>query len=105
MTMERQAAVAMYSAPWVRGARLRAHLGTICSEIFVDDREVGRSKAWRRAQRELFDALALEARALHANAVVNLEVTFDPFAVDGVHGLSGVRLSAEGIAVVVDAPD
>ena len=95
--------IELYQAPWVQGTLAKAHVGPISSEIFVDDREPARRSAWIRALVVLLEALRDQARAARANAVVGIELTLDPFACSRDGERSGVRLSAQGAAVVLES--
>ena len=75
----------------------------IFAEIYVDDKEPGRRSAWINALLELLERLRDKARVFCANAVVNLEITVDPFAYTKDGACSGIRLSAQGTAVILES--
>ena len=84
------------------GTRAKAHFGPISASVFVDDKEPGRRSAWTKSLLELLEKLRNTARVFCANAVVNLEITLDPFAYTNDGARSGLRLSAQGTAVVLE---
>ncbi len=95
--------IELYQEPWVTGTRTKSHFGPISAEIFVDDKEPGRRSEWLKALLELLERLRNKARVLCANAVVNLEITLDPFAYSNDGARPGVRLSAQGTAVILES--
>ncbi len=99
----KSADIELYQAPWVTGTRAKTHFGPISAEIFVDDKEPARRSAWMKGLLELLERLRNKARVLCANAVVNLEITLDPFAYSNDGARPGVRLSAQGTAVILES--
>ena len=97
--------VGLHQSPWVAGTRATAQRGRVWAEIFVDDREPDRRRAWDKAHRELLESVRDRARARGANAVVGLELCIDPFACGPDGDGCGVRFTAEGAAVVLEALD
>ena len=95
--------IELYQEAWVAGTRAKTHFGPISAEIFVDDKEPGRRSEWLKALLELLERLRNKARVLCANAVVNLEITLDPFAYSNDGARPGVRLSAQGTAVILES--
>ena len=95
--------IELHHEPWVRGTHVKTHVGPVFVEIFVDDREPGRRSAWLKALLELLEGVRDKARGLCANAVVSIEITLDPFASTEGEKRSGLRLSAQGTAVILES--
>ena len=95
--------IELYQEPWVRGTHVKTRFGPIFAEVFLDDREPGRRSAWTKALLELLERIRDRARVLCANAVVSLEITLDPFAATDSGERSGLRLSAQGTAVILES--
>jgi uncharacterized protein YbjQ (UPF0145 family) len=102
---ETQGEVELYTCAWVPGAQVRAYFGPISSEIFLRDAEViDRGREWAEAQWRVLEVLRHRARVKHANAVIGLELSLDPFARHGRHGGTGLYVHAVGTAARLEWP-
>jgi len=87
--------IELHVAPWVAGTRADAYYGTVVVEFFLPDPYL--EMEMEKAAIELLEGLQLKAYTLGANAIVALEVTLDPFALDKTDR-PGLRLHAMGTA-------
>jgi uncharacterized protein YbjQ (UPF0145 family) len=95
--------IQLYTSPWVSCTRAAGYFGPIARQMFLEygsgeDRE----EACYKALTELLEGIRTHAHDLGANAVVGLEITFDPFAVHPKSGCSGLSLYAVGTAAKLE---
>jgi hypothetical protein len=95
--------VQLYTNAWVSGTRVQVYLGPVLAEIFVRDEDVtNRDCDWVDAQCELLEQLKSRARIKSANAVVGVELNFDPFATSPGDGRPALHLHAAGTAAKLE---
>jgi uncharacterized protein YbjQ (UPF0145 family) len=95
--------VQLYTNAWVSGTRVQVYLGPVLAEIFVRDEDVkNRDCDWVDAQCELLEQLKSRARVKSANAVVGVELNFDPFATCPGDGRPALHLHAAGTAAKLE---
>lgn len=94
--------VRLFQESWVPNARAEAYFGPIKANVFVVDRRQGdRVMAWELAEERLEAKMRAAARACgagDANAVVGVEVTWDPWHRPEGSARSGLMLVATGTA-------